>query len=99
MAQGHKRATVNATGCEFSRSGNEAKRGVEFYHSTRNASRIRRKVRTVLSETKRTKIFNIAGLESGKGKSNLYLDSIFRLRRQNFKFNIYSLFHYKNELK
>ena len=44
--------TVKSTGCGFHphsrniflRSGVEAKRGVEFRHSTRNASRIRRKV-------------------------------------------------------
>ena len=53
VAQKHKRATVSATGCRFleetkylifsfPRSGNEAKR-IECRHSTRNASRIRRK--------------------------------------------------------
>ena len=31
----------------FPRSGNEAKRGVEHYHSTRNDSRIRQKVENV----------------------------------------------------
>ena len=54
LAQEHKRVTVNASGCGFDSnsrkylifsffgSGVEAKRGFEFCHSTRNASRIRR---------------------------------------------------------
>ena len=50
MGQGHKRETVNAPGCSlnwaqemkylifsFPRSGDEAKRSVEFRHATRNA--------------------------------------------------------------
>ena len=50
VTQGYKCVTINAIGCEFPfevfsflRSGIEAKRGIEFRHSTRNASRIRRK--------------------------------------------------------
>ena len=40
MAHGHKQvAVVNATDLS-----NEAKRGVEFCHSTRNVSRTRRKI-------------------------------------------------------
>ena len=54
-AQGHNYETVNATGCRFdperidSRNGDEAQCGVEFRHSTRNASRIRWKVRSGVS--------------------------------------------------
>ena len=45
MRKSHKRVTVNAIGCGFNCcSGNKAKRGVEF-HSTRNASKIRRIVK------------------------------------------------------
>ena len=62
MTQGHKCATVNTTGCgvrflrkkmkylifSFPRFGNEVERGDEF-HSTHNASRIRKKMGTVVS--------------------------------------------------
>ena len=53
VVQEHKRATVNATGCEFDShslkknliilfplSGNEAKRGVKLHHSTCNVSEL-----------------------------------------------------------
>ena len=41
---GAQRVTFKSTGCGRFRSSFEAKRGVEFRHSARNASRIRRKV-------------------------------------------------------